>query len=72
MDSGWYYGADKTYGDDFFENLGKTHYKFHAVYEGMGKEGPVDISKGGWLVVEEIFGGSPWWKPMPAGSKRPK
>lgn len=60
VDSGWYYGADKTYGDDFFENLGKTHFKFRAKYEGMGKEGPVDISKGGWLVVEEIFGGSPW------------
>ncbi len=60
VDSGWYHGADETYGDDFFENLGKTHFKFHAIYEGMGKEGPVDISKGGWLVVEEIFGGSPW------------
>ncbi len=60
VDSGWYYGADKTYGDDFFENLGKVHFKIHATYEGLGKEGPVDISKGGWLVVEEIFGGSPW------------
>jgi len=58
--SGWYHGADGTYGDDFFENLGKTHFKIRAEYEGMGKEGPVDISKGGWLVVEEIFGGSPW------------
>src|SRR3989339_34639 len=60
VDSGWYHGADNTYGDDFFENLGKTHIKLHAIYEGKGKEGPVDISKGGWLVVEEIFGGSPW------------
>ncbi|MDQ1265908.1 MAG: hypothetical protein QG635_1060, partial [Bacteroidota bacterium] len=60
VDSGWYHGADDTYGDDFFENLGKTHFKIKAIYEGKGKEGPVDISKGGWLVVEEIFGGSPW------------
>ncbi|TAL68260.1 MAG: hypothetical protein EPN82_11245 [Bacteroidetes bacterium] len=60
VDSGWYHGADNTYGDDFFENLGKTHIQLHAIYEGKGKEGPVDISKGGWLVVEEIFGGSPW------------
>ncbi|ROL59707.1 hypothetical protein D9V86_10370, partial [Bacteroidetes/Chlorobi group bacterium ChocPot_Mid] len=58
--SGWYPGADGEYGDDFFENLGKTHFKFHCIYEGLGREGPVDISKGGWLVVEEIFGGSPW------------
>ncbi len=58
--SGWYDGADGEYGDDFFENLGKTHFKFHCIYEGQGREGPVDISKGGWLVVEEIFGGSPW------------
>lgn len=60
VDSGWYCGQDSTYGDDFFENLGKTHFKIHAVYEGKGKEGSVEISKGGWLVVEEIFGGSPW------------
>jgi len=58
--SGWYHGADNEYGDDFFENLGKTHFKFKCIYEGQGREGPVDISKGGWLVVEEIFGGSPW------------
>jgi len=58
--SGWYHGSDGTYGDDFFENLGKTHIKIHCQYEGLGKEGSVDISKGGWLVVEEIFGGSPW------------
>jgi len=57
---GWFPGADSTYGDDFFENLGKTHVKIKASYEGKGKEGPIDISKGGWLVVEEIFGGSPW------------
>lgn len=57
---GWFPGADSTYGDDFFENLGKTHIKINAIYEGKGKEGPIDISKGGWLVVEEIFGGSPW------------
>ncbi len=60
VDSGWYCGADGTYGDDFFENLGKTHFRFRAQYEGNGKEGPLDISNGGWLVVEEIFGGSPW------------
>ncbi len=60
VDSGWYCGADSTYGDDFFENLGKTDFKIHAIYEGQGKEGPIQISKGGWLVVEEIFGGSPW------------
>jgi hypothetical protein len=60
VDSGWYCGQDSTYGDDFFENLGKTHFKIHANYEGKGKEGSVQISKGGWLVVEEIFGGSPW------------
>lgn len=58
--SGWYAGADGTYGDDFFETLGKTHFTIHAEYEGSGREGSVDISKGGWLVVEEIFGGSPW------------
>ncbi len=57
---GWFPGADNTYGDDFFENLGKTHVQIKALYEGKGKEGPIDISKGGWLVVEEIFGGSPW------------
>lgn len=60
VDSGWYHGADNTYGDDFFENLGKTHFKINALYEGKGKEGPVKLSNGGWLVVEEIFGGSPW------------
>ncbi|MBI5647170.1 MAG: hypothetical protein HY962_09590 [Ignavibacteriae bacterium] len=58
--SGWSSGADGTYGDDFFENLGKRHIRISAQYEGLGREGPVDISKGGWLVVEEIFGGSPW------------
>jgi hypothetical protein len=57
---GWSAGADKTYGDDHFENLGKTHIKICAIYEGKGKEGPIEISKGGTLVVEEIFGGSPW------------
>lgn len=60
VDSGWYHGPDGEYGDDYFETLGKTHFKFHCKYEGNGKEGSVDISKGGWLVVEEIFGGSPW------------
>lgn len=60
VDSGWYHGPDNTYGDDFFEALGKTHIQIHAIYEGKGREGPIDISKGGWLVVEEIFGGSPW------------
>ena len=57
---GWYPGPDNTYGDDFFENLGTTHFKINAIYEGKGREGPLDLSKGGWLVVEEIFGGSPW------------
>ncbi len=60
VDSGWSAGADNTYGDDYYEKLGITNFKFHVQYEGMGKEGPIDISKGGWLVVEEIFGGSPW------------
>jgi hypothetical protein len=60
VSEGWYGGEDNTYGDDFFENLGKTHFTIHALYEGSGREGSVDISKGGWLVVEEIFGGSPW------------
>ncbi|MDH7516706.1 MAG: hypothetical protein QHI48_12630, partial [Bacteroidota bacterium] len=58
--SGWSAGPDGTYGDDFFEKLGRTHVTIHAVYEGTGREGCVDVSKGGWLVVEEIFGGSPW------------
>ena len=60
VDSGWSAGADNVYGDDNFQIPGMTHFKFHAIYEGQGKEGCVDISKGGWLVVEEIFGGSPW------------
>jgi len=60
VDSGWYCGPDNTYGDDFFEKLGKTQFRFNVLYEGKGREGSVDISKGGWLVVEEIFGGSPW------------
>ncbi|MBN1951374.1 MAG: T9SS type A sorting domain-containing protein [Bacteroidales bacterium] len=60
VDSGWYAGADDTYGDDFFETLGKTHITIHADYEGRGREGSVEISKGGVLVCEEIFGGSPW------------
>ncbi len=60
VDSGWCAGADNTYGSDWFDNLGKVHFNINAIYEGKGKEGPVDISKGGWLVVEEIFGGSPW------------
>ncbi|MBN1415173.1 MAG: hypothetical protein JW973_08750 [Bacteroidales bacterium] len=60
VNSGWYYGADTTYGDDFFEKLGKTHFRIHANFEGKGREGTLDISKGGVLVVEEIFGGSPW------------
>jgi hypothetical protein len=58
--SGWYPGEDNTYGDDKFEKLGKTRIQIQAIYEGLGREGSVDISKGGWLVVEEIFGGSPW------------
>lgn len=58
--SGWFCGADSTYGDDEFEQLGRTQIQISAIYEGLGKEGSVEISKGGWLVVEEIFGGSPW------------
>ncbi len=58
--SGWDAGSDKTYGDDFFETLGKTHIQICANYEGKGREGNLDISKGGTIVVEEIFGGSPW------------
>lgn len=60
VNSGWYDGADGTYGDDYFETLGKTHITIHADYEGRGREGNVEISKGGVLVCEEIFGGSPW------------
>ncbi len=60
VESGWYAGEDNTYGDDFFEKLGTVHFRIHAQYEGLGREGPVELSKGGWLVVEEIFGGSPW------------
>jgi hypothetical protein len=60
VDSGWYAGSDGTYGDDFFEALGKTHITIHADYEGRGREGTVELSKGGVLVCEEIFGGSPW------------
>jgi hypothetical protein len=58
--SGWYAGPDNNYGDDYFEDLGKTHICIHANYMGRGREGSVEISKGGVLVVEEIFGGSPW------------
>ena len=47
-------------GDDYFETLGKTHIRIHADYSGKGREGPIEVSKGGILVVEEIFGGSPW------------
>ncbi len=60
VSSGWYGGEDQTYGDDYFETLGKTHIQIHANYTGEGREGPIEISKGGILVVEEIFGGSPW------------
>jgi hypothetical protein len=60
VNSGWYNGADGTYGDDYFETLGKTHITINADYEGRGREGNVEISKGGVLVCEEIFGGSPW------------
>jgi len=60
VDSGWYAGPDETYGDDYFEKLGNTHISINAQYEGEGREGSLEISKGGILVVEEIFGGSPW------------
>jgi hypothetical protein len=60
VDSGWYAGADGTYGDDYFEDLGKTHIQINANYLGRGREGSIEISKGGILVCEEIFGGSPW------------
>ncbi len=59
-DGTWLAGADGTLGDDYFEDLGKTHIQIHADYMGRGREGSVEISKGGVLVVEEIFGGSPW------------
>lgn len=58
--SGWDAGTDHTYGDDKFETLGKTHIQINANFEGKGREGNLDISKGGTVVVEEIFGGSPW------------
>ncbi|NTW31831.1 MAG: hypothetical protein HGB12_04270, partial [Bacteroidetes bacterium] len=60
VNEGWSSGNDVTYGSDSFDDLGKVHFTINANYEGKGKEGPVEISKGGWLVVEEIFGGSPW------------
>jgi hypothetical protein len=60
VDDGWSAGADGYYGDDLFEKLGITHFTIHAIYEGDGREGLVDLGKGGTLVVEEIFGGSPW------------
>ncbi len=60
IDSGWSAGVDNTYGDDHFETLGKTRITILAQYEGKGKEGLVEIGKGGTLVCEEIFGGSPW------------
>jgi len=60
VDSGWYAGADRVMGDDSISKLGKTHIRINAIYEGAGKEGPIEVSKGGWLVCEEIFGGSPW------------
>lgn len=59
-DSTWKPGADGKYGSDEFDELGRVHFTINALYEGKGKEGPVDISKGGTIVVEEIFGGSPW------------
>jgi hypothetical protein len=58
--SGWNSGADGSFGDDNFEDLGKTHIRINAEYTGKGREGSIEISKGGVLVVEEIFGGSPW------------
>ncbi len=59
-EEGWSSGTDNTYGDDKFEKLGRTNIKINVGFEGKGKEGPLEISKGGTLVVEEIFGGSPW------------
>ncbi|HEY4785921.1 MAG TPA: hypothetical protein VIH57_07720 [Bacteroidales bacterium] len=59
-DGTWTPGPDNTTGSDNFDKPGKAHFTINALYEGKGKEGPVDISKGGTLVVEEIFGGSPW------------
>lgn len=58
--SGWDIGSDNANGDDYFEDLGKTHITINADYMGRGREGSVEISKGGVLVCEEIFGGSPW------------
>ncbi|NJK86681.1 MAG: hypothetical protein HC906_12635 [Bacteroidales bacterium] len=60
VNSGWSSGDDETYGTDFYEKPGETHIRIHASYEGKGREGSLEISKGGTLVVEEIFGGSPW------------
>jgi hypothetical protein len=59
-DGEWTSGTDGTFGDDTFEKLGKTHFTIQALYEGFGREGSVDISKGGTMVCEEINGGSPW------------
>ncbi len=58
--SGWYPGADETYGDDDYEQLGKTEITINAVYNGNGHEGPVELSKGGWLALESLNGGSPY------------
>jgi hypothetical protein len=33
VDSGWYCGPDNTYGDDFFEKLGKQQFRFNVLYE---------------------------------------
>lgn len=57
---GWCHGSDGEWGSDEFQELGKTYFRINAIYEGKGKEGPVSISRGGTLVCEEIFGGSPW------------
>jgi hypothetical protein len=57
---GWCPGPDSVYGDDLCEHLGETRLKVRVKYTGKGYEGPAEISKGVWLVNEEIFGGSPW------------
>lgn len=58
--SGWYPGADETYGDDDYEQLGKVEITINAIYNGDGYEGPVELSKGGWLALESLNGGSPY------------
>jgi hypothetical protein len=59
-DGEWMPGPDGTLGSDNFDQLGKVHFTINANYEGFGREGSIDLSKGGTLVCEEVNGGSPW------------